>query len=165
MIWSNFGITQITWAAALRIFCNRSHWYLGMPYRRELQQWRCDLTKAWTRVLVDSSGRNFLVYVMVYRPRKASLQTLTTWVSIDIWLSNHVPRLRTHSTGFITAVSTAIDSMQTLDNYWQEPMVRNSVFVSLINRRWEIIQMRTAAIHSSITLIASLWQVDESGLK
>ena len=162
MIWSNFGITQITWATALRIFSNRSHWYLGIPYRRELQQWRCDLTKAWTRVLVDSSERNFLIYLMVYRPRKASLQTLTTWVSLDIWLSNHAPRLRTHLTGFITAVPTAIDSMETLHNCWQEPMIRNSVF---FNRRWEIIQMRTAAIHSSITLIASLWQVDESGLK
>ena len=29
---------------------------------------------------------------MVYRPRKALRQTLTTWVFIDTWLWNHAPR-------------------------------------------------------------------------
>ena len=33
-------------------------------------------------------------------------------------LGDHAPRLRTHSTGFITEVPTAIDSMETLDNCW-----------------------------------------------
>ena len=44
-------------------------------------------------------------------------------------------------------------------------MIRNSVFVSLVNSRWETIQMRTSTIHSSINLIASLWELEESSSK
>ena len=88
---------------------------------------------------------------MLYNPRKALLQILPIWTFIRIWASNQDPRFRTLSKGLMRVSPMIIDSIDVFSSCWRVPIIKNSVFASLIIKRLVINQERTSAIHFSIT--------------
>ena len=148
---SSGSILNFLWAIELM--------FIGRPKRSALQKSRCEDIKAWTSVLVYWTVRNFLICLMLYNPRKALLQILPIWTFIRIWASNQDPRFRTLSKGLMRVSSIIIDSIDIFSSCWWVPIIRNSVFASLIIKRLAINQERTSAMHISIaeTALISEW--------
>ena len=96
---------------------------------------------------------------MLYNPRKALLQILPIRTFIRIWASNQDPRFRTLSKGLMRVSPIIIDSIDVFSSCWRVPIIRNSVFASLIIKRLAINQERTSAMHISIaeTALISEW--------
>ena len=130
-----------------------------------LQKSRCEDTKAWISVFVDCTVRNFLICLMLYSPRKALLQILPMWTFIRIWASNQDPRFRTLSKGLMTVSPMIIDSIDAFASCWPVPIIRKSVFTSLIIKQFQINQKRTSAMHFSITETALNSEWIEHGRK
>ena len=55
--------------------------------------------------------RYFLILLMLYRPKKAFMQALLICSFIDMWRSNHAPRLRELSLGLMIASPTLMPSL------------------------------------------------------
>ena len=168
VIWSNFAIWKITLAAAVWTFCKWWSWYFGMPNRSVLQQSRCKDTKAWISVFGGCTVRNFLIclIVYVYSPRKSLTTNLAyMWTFIRTWASNQDPTFQTLSKGLMTVSPMVIDSIDLSSSCWQVPIIRKSVFTSLIIKRFPIKQERTSAMHFSITERALISEWTKHGRK
>ena len=62
------------------IRCNRSYWYWEWCHTAKINYNSRDenVTKAWTRILVESPDKKFLIYRILWRLRNALLQILST---------------------------------------------------------------------------------------
>lgn len=102
---------------------------------------------------------------ILYSPLNALLHNFPTWMFIDRWLSNQLPKFPTLSNGWISQWPTLIEPMMIFSNRWREPIMRNYVLKSLNINLLQTNHALTSSIHFSTALTACSWESDESGRK
>ena len=93
------------------------------------------MTRALTRICVVSRLRNFLIFLMLYKWKKADLHRRLMWLFSLSWLSSQHPRFLTSEDEETSTLPTLIESMLTFSSCCLVPITKNSVLSSFIFKR------------------------------
>lgn len=136
-----FGSPKMNLAAALSTFLRLSKWYLGCHQEED-----CSRPSEKSQM---HGWRNFFICWILCSPWNTLLQILPLWTDTDILASNQEPRFWTLPTGWVVESPTVMDSIESFCNWWWEPTINNSFFVSLTNKLFGINQARRSETQAS----------------